>query len=298
MKDGKDDSYERQSLPGHRANAGLGRAITLGLARMGATVVMVCRSRERGEAAQAAISADSGNPAVDLLLADLSRQGDIRRLAEAFKAKYQHLHVLVNNAGGTFYTRSVTEDGLEYTFAFNHLAYFLLTQLLLDVLKASAPARIVNVSTRLFNSTKIVFADLQSEKKYSGLQAYSQSKLANILFTYELARRLAGTGVTANVLWPGIFKSNFGRNTPGVPLLFRILGPLVWPFLTSPEKAAETPLYLATSPEVEGVSGKYFANKKEIKSPAQFYDEAVARRLWQVRVELTHRVDEGAAWKG
>lgn len=246
---------------------------------MGATVVMVCRSRERGEAAQAAISADSGNPAVDLLLADLSRQGDIRRLAEAFKAKYQHLHVLVNNAGGTFYTRSVTEDGLENTFAFNHLAYFLLTQLLLDVLKASAPARIVNVSTRLFNSTKINFADLQSEKKYSGLQAYSQSKLANILFTYELARRLAGTGVTANVLWPGIFKSNFGRNTPGVPLLFRILGPLVWPFLTSPEKAAETPLYLATSPEVEGVSGKYFANKKGIKSPAQSYDEAVARRL-------------------
>jgi NAD(P)-dependent dehydrogenase (short-subunit alcohol dehydrogenase family) len=184
------------------ANAGLGRAITLGLARMGATVVMVCRSRERGEAAQADISAASGNPAVGLLLADLSRQGDIRRLAEAFKAKYQHLHVLVNNAGGVFYTRSVTEDGLEYTFAFNHLAYFLLTQLLLDVLKASAPARIVNVSTRFFNSTKIVFADLQSEKKYSGLQAYNQSKLANILFTYELARRLEGRGVTVNVLWP------------------------------------------------------------------------------------------------
>jgi NAD(P)-dependent dehydrogenase (short-subunit alcohol dehydrogenase family) len=277
------------------ANAGLGRAITLGLARMGATVVMVCRSRERGEAAQADISSASGNPAVGLLLADLSLQGDIRRLAEAFKAKYQHLHVLVNNAGGVFYTRSVTEDGLEYTFAFNHLAYFLLTQLLLDVLKASAPARIVNVSTRFFNSTKIVFADLQSEKKYSGLQAYNQSKLANILFTYELARRLEGRGVTVNVLWPGVFKSNFGRNTPDVPLLFRILGPLVWPFLSSPEKAAETPLYLATSPEVEGVSGKYFAHKKEIKSPAQSYEEAVARRLWQVSAELTHLVDEGAA---
>lgn len=203
---------------------------------MGATVVMVCRSRERGEAAQAAISADSGNPAVDLLLADLSRQGDIRRLAEAFKAKYQHLHVLVNNAGGTFYTRSVTEDGLENTFAFNHLAYFLLTQLLLDVLKASAPARIVNVSTRLFNSTKINFADLQSEKKYSGLQAYNPSKLANILFTYELARRLEGTGVTVNVLWPGVFKSNFGRNTLTYRCFSASWGRWCGPFWLVPKK--------------------------------------------------------------
>jgi NAD(P)-dependent dehydrogenase (short-subunit alcohol dehydrogenase family) len=267
------------------ANAGLGKATALGLARMGATVVMVCHNRSRGEAAMQEIKTESGNESVDLMLADLSSQQSIRQLAQDFKDKYQHLHILVNNAGGIFNKRSLTVDGLEYTFAFNHLAYFLLTNLLLDVLKASAPARIVNVSTRLGSGAKIEFDDLQSEKKYSGMRAYSSSKLCNMMFTYELAKRLEGTGVTANVLFPGVFRSNFGRNTSALPM--RVLGVVVRPFMARSEKAAERTLYLAAAPEVEGVSGKYFADKKEIQSPEQSYDEAVARRLWEVSAELT-----------
>lgn len=269
------------------ANSGLGKFTALGFARMGATVVMVCRSRERGEAARTEIMAASGNQSVDLLLADLSSQAAVRQLADAFKAKHQPLHVLVNNAGGVFYDRSLTVDGMEYSFAVNHLAPFLLTNLLLDVLKASTPARVVNVATRLAGNTTINFDDLQGERSYSGMAAYSQAKLAVIVFTYELARRLAGGGVTVNCVHPGVFKSNFGQNNERQPILFRILNPLFKLFMADAEQAAERVLYLATSPEVEGISGKYFADKKEIKSPKQSYDTAVAQRLWQVSEELT-----------
>lgn len=270
------------------ANSGLGKATALGLAKLGATVVMVCRSRERGAAAKAAIIAASGNSSVDLLLADLSSQQAIRQLAQDFKAKYAHLHLLINNAGGVFYTRSTSADGLEYSLAFNHLAPFLLTNLLLDTLKASAPARIINVTTRPFRTSYLHFDDLQFEKRaYNGMQAYSETKLGNILFTYELARRLEGTGVMVNCVHPGVFKSNFGQNTTGQPLMFRLMMPLFRPFMAEADRAAERVLYLATSPEVEGISGKYFADKKEITAPPQAYDREANRRLWEVSSALT-----------
>ena len=176
-------------------------------------------------------------------------------------------------------------DGLELTFALNHLAYFLLTNLLLDVLRASAPARIVNVSSGAQAMGDIHLDDLQFERRYRGQAAYNQSKLANVLFTYELARRLEGTGVTVNCLHPGVVRSNFGRDDPG-PLM-RPLTPLVRPFMRTPEQGAETPVYLASSPEVDGVTGRYFANQKEKRSSRRSYDVELGRRLWEVSEELT-----------
>ncbi|MDZ4338820.1 MAG: SDR family oxidoreductase, partial [candidate division NC10 bacterium] len=235
------------------ANAGIGKATALGLAKMGGTVVMVCRSRERGEATLAEIKQESGNASVHLLLADLSSQDDIRRLAAAFNAKVPALHVLINNAGIIPRKRTVTGEGFETQFAVNHLAYFLLTHLLLDILKASAPARIVTVSSQVHHGASIDFDDLQSERAYRPTRVYASTKLANVLFTYELARRLEGTGVTANCLHPGSVATNLLADFLPTPLRFvtKIVG-------VSPEKGAQTPLYLATSPEVEEVTGKYF----------------------------------------
>ncbi|MFQ5846092.1 MAG: SDR family oxidoreductase [Candidatus Methylomirabilales bacterium] len=264
------------------ANAGIGKATALGLAQMGATVVMVCRSRERGEAALAEITRESGNDAVSLLLADLSSLAAIRHLAEAFKAKYPTLHVLINNAGIIPRKRTVTVDGLETQFAVNHLAYFLLTNLLLDRLKASAPARIVNVSSQVHNGASIDFGDLQSEQSYRPTRVYAWTKLANVLFTYELARKLEGTGLTANCLHPGSVATNLLADYLPGPLGFitKIVG-------VSPEKGARTSLYLATSAEVEGVTGKYFVNQQEAQSSNLSYDKSLASRLWQVSAELT-----------
>ena len=267
------------------ANSGIGKVTALELARMGATVVMICRSQQKGEAAQAEIREATGNPNVDLLLADLSSQQSIREVAAAFKSRYDRLHLLVNNAGAMSMQRTVTVDGLETTFAVNHLGYFLLTNLLLDLIKASAPARIVNVSSDAHKIGPMPFDDLQGEKKYHGFRAYGYSKLANILFTVELARQLEGTGVTVNCLHPGMVDTNFGKGN-GLKL--------PWPFgwimrkLTiSPEKGAETSLYLATSPAVEGVTGKYFAKKRLAKPSRAAQDSEAARRLWQVSLELT-----------
>ncbi len=271
------------------ATSGIGKATAEALARQGMTVVLVARDAEKGRAVLEEIRSKSGNPTLDVLLADLSSQAAIRQLAEEFQRKYSKLHVLVNNAGGVFSARKLTVDGLEYTFAFNHLAYFLLTNLLLDTLRASAPARIVNVSSGAQGMGKINFADLQGEQRYSVQAAYSQSKLANVLFTYALARRLEGTGVTANVLHPGVVRTNFGRVE--TPLLWRVLFPLIDPFMLTPEKGAETAVYLATSPEVEGVSGKYFAKQKAVRSHSISYDQAVQERLWEVSAQLTHLDD-------
>ncbi|MFN8376784.1 MAG: SDR family oxidoreductase [Anaerolineae bacterium] len=268
------------------ANAGLGKATSIGLARRGARVVMVCRNRERGEAARSEIIAASGSQTVDLLLADLSSQQSLRQLAQDFKARYPRLDVLVNNAGGVFMQRQVTADGLEYSFAFNHLAPFLLTHLLLDVVQASAPARIVNVTTRLTGGSAMNFEDLQFERRtYSGFQSYTETKLGNILFTYALARRLQGTGVTVNCVHPGVFRSNFGSE--GMPAPMRVIVALSRPFMAAAEQAAERVLYAATAPELEGVSGKYFGAKKELTSPRQSYDQAAQERLWQVSEQLT-----------
>jgi NAD(P)-dependent dehydrogenase (short-subunit alcohol dehydrogenase family) len=264
------------------ATGGIGKATALGLARLGATLVLVTRDPRRGDATVAEIKQQTGNDALDYLTADLASQQSIRQLADEFKGKYRHLHVLINNAGGVF-PRTYTVDGLEKTFALNHLAYFLLTELLLDVLKASAPARIVSVSSEAERGGKINFDDLQSHKRYSAMSAYSQSKLANIMWTYELARRLEGTGVTANCLHPGAVTTSFGNSIPLMNWVYRLGGR----FMRTPEKGAETVIYLASSPEVEGVTGKYFQDCKPIKSVPRSYDREDARRLWQVSAELT-----------
>lgn len=269
------------------ANAGIGKAACVALAKMGAHVVMVARDKARGEAALAEVKSASGSSQVDLLLADLSSQQAVRQLADEFKRKYARLDVLLNNAGAITSERKVTVDGLEFQFALNHLGYFLLTQLLLDVLKTSAPARIVNVSSGAHMGGRINFDDLQMAQRYNSFGAYAQSKLANVLFTYELARRLHDAKVTVNALHPGGVRTNFGKDgdTRGVmrvvfDLFLGIAG-------ISPEQGADTPVYLASSPDVAGVTGKYFEKRKAIASSKASYDEDVAKRLWQMSEQLT-----------
>ena len=266
------------------SSSGIGKVTARELARMGATVVMVCRNRAKGEAARAEIKGDSGNAQVDLIVADLSELSEARRVASEFKQRYTQLHVLVNNAGAINAERKVTTDGLEATFATNYLAPFLLTLLLLDVLKASTPTRIVNVSSSGHTSGKIDFADLQGTQRYSFMKAYTQSKLAQLYFTYELASQIEGTGVTVNALHPGLVSSNFNSGTKGIS---HVIAEVIYFFTgISVEKGAQTTLYLATSPEVEGVNGKYFSNCKEIPSSRLSYDVAIRQRLWTVSEEL------------
>lgn len=268
------------------ANSGLGKATALALAQMGARVLLVSRSKERGEAAQREIITASENLNVDLLLADLASQASIRKLAAEVTAKYAHLHLLVNNVGVTFMQRVETPDGIEMSLAVNHLAPFLLTNLLLDLLKASAPARIVNVGTRL--DTAMDFNDLEwKTRKYNGLSAYAQSKLGNLHFTFALARRLAGSGVTVNCVHPGVFRSNLGKENVGEPLWLRLVTAVGQPFLNTPEQAAQRVLHLATAPELEGVSGKYFGKMVELPAPGQTLDAAANERLWAISAALT-----------
>ncbi len=268
------------------ANSGIGKATALALAQMGATVVMVCRDRARGEEARREITTKSRKNAVDLLLVDLSSQQSIRQLIGNFKQRYTHLHVLINNAGAAFTGRRETVDGLEMTFAVNYLAPFLLTNLLLDVLKASAPARIVNVSSNSHEAGYIAMDDLQAEQHYSNMRAYGQAKLAVVLFTYELARRLQGTGVTANCLHPGFVATHFGQRDVGPA--FRLLVKVIGRFGTSPEKGAKTSIYLASSPEVEGVTGQYFVKSMPKRSAAISYDESLQRHLWEQSAKLVN----------
>jgi NAD(P)-dependent dehydrogenase (short-subunit alcohol dehydrogenase family) len=263
---------------------GIGRASAIGLAALGARVGITGRDRARAEDAAAAIARATGNPAVDVFVADMTSQAEVRRLGTDVLAAYPRLDVLLNNVGGFWAHRHVTADGLERTFALNHLAPFLLTNLLLDRLKASAPARVVTVSSAAHSMGKIDFDDLMGERKYSGQEAYNDSKLANVMFTYELARRVEGTGVTANALHPGITSTAFGAEDTA-----RGWGPLIAlmrPFMKSPERGADTPIYLASSPDVEGVSGTYFADRKAKDSHTSSYDTATTARLWQVSVEL------------
>jgi retinol dehydrogenase 14 len=261
------------------ANSGMGKEISLGLARLGATLVMVSRDRQRGETARAEVQQQTGNGAVELLVADLSSQQSIRQLVKDFEAGHDRLHVLVNNAGMTSATRSETADGLETVFATNHLGPFLLTNLLLPVLKASAPARIVTVSSGAQAMGKIDFEDLQSARSYGEIRVYNSSKVANILFTYELARRIKGTGVTANAVEPGFIKTNLK-----VPFPFSVFS-----FMRGRAVDGARPsIFLASSLEVEGVSGAFFSNRGvAIKSSKITYDDATAKRLWDVSTELT-----------
>jgi NAD(P)-dependent dehydrogenase (short-subunit alcohol dehydrogenase family) len=268
------------------ATSGIGKATAQALAGQGLTVVLTARDARKGRAVLDEIQASSGNPALDLLIVDLSSQNSIRALADEFKRKYSRLDILVNNAGGFYADRHITADGLELTFALNHLAYFLLTNLLLDVLKASAPARIVNVSSGAQGMGRMNFDDLQGEKRYSGQNAYNQSKLANVLFTYALARRLEGSGVIVNAVHPGVVRTNFASEN--ATFFMRLLIGVVRPFMREPEKGAETSVYLATSPAVEGVSGKYFADLKPVRTNPISYEQAVQERLWDESARLVH----------
>jgi len=263
---------------------GIGRATAIRLSSMGARVGITGRDILRAERAAAEIVAESGNGAVDVYVADMSSQTEVRRLAVEVLAACPRLDVLINNVGGFWSHRHETADGLEHTFALNHLAPFLLTSLLLDRLKASTPARIVNVSSGAQSMGKIDFDDLMGERKYSGQQAYNQSKLANVMFTYELARRLTGTGVTATALHPGMTDTSFSAEDPS-----RFFAPLVVvarPFMKTPERGADTSVYLASSPVAEGLTGLYFANSMSKRSHKSSYDTEAAARLWRVSADL------------
>ena len=266
------------------ATGGIGKATAIGLATMGARVGITGRDLIRAEQAAADIRTASGNPAVDVFAADMSSQAEVRRLAGAVLDAYPRLDVLVNNVGGFWAHRHPTAEGLEHTFALNHLAPFLLTNLLLDRLKASAPARVVTVSSGAQAAGRIDFDDLQGARSYSGQRAYSQSKLANILFTNELARRLQGTGVTANSVHPGVVRTNFGSEDQAG--FFRIISPVVRPFLKTPTQGAWTPIYLASSPDVEGITGQFFANRKPKTANKAAGDVDVTARLWRVSTAL------------
>jgi NAD(P)-dependent dehydrogenase (short-subunit alcohol dehydrogenase family) len=268
------------------ATNGIGLVTACELARLGAQVTIIGRNPARCFDAAEQICLQTRS-LVATIVADLSTLQGIRQAAATFKKTHQNLHVLVNNAGGMFTKRRLTPDGFEYTFALNHVNYFLLTSLLLDLLKASAPSRIINVSSGSHERAKMDFDNLQGEKHYGGMQAYSRSKLANLLFTYELARRLEGTGVTANAVHPGFVATGFARNNgPLYNVGTWVAGKL---FGRKPEQGAQTSIYLASSPEVEGVSGKYFVDCQPVESNPQSHDRAAAGRLWQVSEELIAR---------
>jgi NAD(P)-dependent dehydrogenase (short-subunit alcohol dehydrogenase family) len=269
------------------ANQGIGKATAIALAQKGAAVVIVARNAAKGRAALAEVGLAAkagGAPEPELLIADLSSQSQVRRVAAEFKARHDRLDVLVNNAGVYVPERHVTVDGIEETFALNHLGYFLLTRELLDLLKHSAPSRIVNVSSEAHRGATMQWEDLQlSTHRYRGFKAYGQSKLANVLFTYELARRLEGTGVTANALHPGVIGSGFGQTYGGA---LSVLVKIARPFMLTPEEGARTSVHLASSPEVEGVTGKYFSKCKPVRSNAISYDQASQRKLWALSEQL------------
>jgi NAD(P)-dependent dehydrogenase (short-subunit alcohol dehydrogenase family) len=264
--------------------SGIGLITAEALTQAGATVIIVGRSPEKTQSAVRAIQEKAGSQNVEYLLGDLSNQAEVRRMAADFHQRHHQLHVLINNAGAVFMSRRLSQDGIEITFALNHLAYFLLTNLLLDLLIASAPSRIINVSSAAHTSQQINLSDLQNQQKYNSWKAYGQSKLANLYFTYQLARRLDGTGVTVNALHPGFVATNFGRSNGG---LFNPIFKLAQLAAISPEEGAKTSIYLATSPDVNGVTGKYFVKSKLVSSSPVSYDENIARKLWEISQEMT-----------
>ena len=272
-------------------SGGIGRATALGLAAMGAHLAITGRDRGRTEDAAREIRAAGGQ--ADVFVADLSSLSQVRRLADEVLQSLSRIDVLVNNAGGYWNTRHVTADGLERTFAVNHLAPFLLTSLLLDRLKDSAPARVVTVSSNVQAIGRIDFEDLQGYRSYSGARAYNQSKLANVLFTYELARKLQATSVTANALHPGVVRTSFGAEDPGS--VQRLFTPFMRPFMKAPGRGAATSIHLVSAPDLEQVSGRYFASSKPRRSSRRSYDQAAAARLWQVSADLAGLAAVGAA---
>ena len=265
------------------ATSGIGKATAQGLANAGATVVLVCRDRGRGEATAADIAAQTGNRP-DLVLGDLAELAQVRVVAAELKSRYPAIHVLINNAGVMLESRQLSPDGHELQFAVNHLAPFLLTQLLKEPLVAGAPSRVINVASQVHTSGSMDFEDLGWRAKYSMFKAYGRSKLANIMFTYDLAERWRDLGITVNALHPGVIATNLG----GMPKFMKL-------FLPKAEKGARTSLYLATSADVAGVTGKYFKNCKEAKSSAESHDRGIRQRLWKITTELVDLELEAAA---
>ena len=258
------------------ANSGIGYETSKALAKMGARVVMACRNEAKAKQAQQEIIIESGNPDVDLLIADMSSLDSVRSLADTVKNKYSRLDVLINNAGIMNSVKEMSVDGYEMQYAVHQLGPFLLTHLLLDLLKASAPSRVINLSSKLHSMAKIEFDNLQAEKKFGAFKTYSMSKLAHLMFSYSLAQRLEGSGVTVNAVHPGVIGSNLG-STPG----------LVKIFMKSPKRGAETSVFLASSPSMAKVTGKYFIDCKPARSSKRSYDQDVADRLWELALEQT-----------
>ncbi|HCA80779.1 MAG TPA: short-chain dehydrogenase [Bacteroidetes bacterium] len=266
------------------ATSGIGKAAAISLARQGFKLVLVGRAQEKSEKVRQGIKEVLPNSTPEVYIGDLSSRQSIGALAKDIRSAHPRIDVLINNAGGIFGSRVLTAEGIEYTFALNHLGYFSLTNRLLDTLQAAGDARIVNVSSQVHKFSKIDLGDLSSSGGYNAMKAYAQSKLANLLFTYELSRRLAGTKITVNALHPGGVRTNFGRELPGLAgIFFRHFGL----FLRSPEKGAETLIWLASSDQVAGVTGKYFLDKREIRSSNISYDLALAKQLWDVSSKLT-----------
>jgi retinol dehydrogenase 14 len=262
---------------------GIGKATALGLARAGAHVAVVGRDMERTKHAASDIR-EAGGTTVEVFVADLSSQSQVRRLADEVRNRLLRLDVLVNNVGGFWNTRHVTTDGLEHTFALNHLAPYLLTRLLLDHIRSDGGGRVVTVASNAHAQGGLDFGDLQGERSYSGARAYNQSKLANVMFTYELDRRLRGGHVTSNALHPGMVSTGFGSEDPG--RLQRWLVPLVRPLMKDPARGATTSIYVASSPQLDKVTGRYFANSKPTRNSRASHDAAAAARLWQVSADL------------
>jgi len=274
------------------ATDGIGVPTALTLAGMGAEVVVVGRNPEKCERIVGKIRQESGNQKVEYMLADFAELAQVRKLAEKFKRRYSKLHILVNNAGILMITRRTSADGYEMMFAVNHLAHFLLTMLLLDTIKSSAPARIVNVSSGSHRRAQLDFDDLQGKRRFHPGTFYGNSKLANVLFTYELARRLEGSGVTVNTLHPGFIRTNMAANNGWY---VRLILPLIHMSSLTPEQGAKTSIYLASSPEVEGITGKYFINCKQVPSSSASHDREAALRLWEESLKLTGLKEETAA---
>jgi NAD(P)-dependent dehydrogenase (short-subunit alcohol dehydrogenase family) len=266
------------------ATSGIGLIAAERLAAAGANLVLVGRDKARGDAALARIRARAPGVRLAIHYADLSLLAEMERLAAAIAASEPRIDVLINNAGAMFSRRSVTADGLERTFALNHMAYFVLSNRLRDRLAAAAPSRIVSVASEAHRRNTLDFGDLQSEREYRGFTAYGRSKLANILFTRELARRLAGTGVSANCLHPGFVATRFGDNNGGLVRLG--IGIAKNLFALAPEKGAETIVHLAAAPEVAGVSGGYFARCRPAAPSAAAQDDAAAKRLWEASEKI------------
>ena len=267
------------------ATSGIGRAAAFALARHGLSLALVCRSRAKGEALAAALRAETGNPRIAIFGADLAVQAEIRRVAGELLARYPRIQLLLNNAGVVNLRFEETPDGIETTFAVNHLAYFLLTELLRPRLVASAPARIVSVASDAHRFGKLDLDDLEYRtRRYRSMQVYGSSKLLNLLWTYELARRLEGTGVSANAMHPGGVRTGLGdQNGP----VLAALGKVVKLFMRSPERGADTAVWLATAPELEGVSGRYYYDRKEHRSLPITYDRAAQQRLWEISERRT-----------